>query len=150
MTEAIVVDTNVFIVSLLDENRLNIKEKKQRPSAVMYINGLGKGDYLMHLPRIAIVEIVGVTRGKAGEGIAAAIKNRLAQWVSLGRIKLYDLEENRMSSAIDLVIRHNLSRRRSLSAPDATFIGLAEELQVRLVTFERYFESVSPRALVPV
>ena len=150
MTEDLVIDTSVFIVSLVDEEKLNTEEKQQRPLALTYINGMQKGEYLIHLPRIAMVEIVGVTRRKAGEGIAAAMKNRLIQWVALGLVRLYDLEENRMWSATDLVVQHNVSRRRSLSAPDATFIGLSEELQVRLVTFERYFESVSPRALVPV
>ncbi len=148
--EDIVVDTNVFIVSLVDESRLNTEEQKQRPLAVSYFDGLEGGRYVIHLPRIAIIEIAGVTRVKAGFAIAAAIKNRLAQWVDLGLIKLYDLEEDRMKSAVDLVIQHNFSRRRSLSAPDATFICLAEELAVPLVTFEKYFETVSHRALVPV
>ena len=149
MTEGIVLDTNVFIVSLVDENKLNPEEKNQRPLAIKYINGLQQGEYLIHLPRIAVVEIAGVNRVKTGSlGLATVIKNRLEQWVSLGLMKLYDLEENRMRSATDLVIRHNVSRRRSLSAPDATFICLAEELGVSVVTFERYFGTVSSTALV--
>lgn len=150
MTEEMVVDTSIFIASLIGENKLDTEGKRQRPLAVMYINGLEKRDYLIHLPRIAVVEIAGVIRRQAGEGLAAAIKNRLAEWVGQGVIKLYDLEEKRMSSAIDLVIQHNLSRSRSLSAPDATFISLAEELGIRVVTFDKYWESVSRRALVPV
>lgn len=148
MTEGVVIDTNVFIVSLIAEDRLNTEEQKQRPLAAKYIDGLERGDYVIHLPRIAIIEIVGVTRRKAGLGLAVAIKSRLAQWVSLGLIQLYDLQEDRMRSAADLVIQHNISRRRSLSAPDATFVGLAEELELSLITFEKYFGTVSRRALV--
>ena len=147
--EEIVVDTNVFIVSLIDNSRLNQEEQKQRPLATTYIDGLEIGHYLIHLPRIALVEIAGVIRKKAGPAIAAAVKNRLAQWVAQELIRLYDLEESRMVTATNLVMLHNLSRRRSLSAPDATFIGLAEELGVPLITFEKYFTNVSPRALVP-
>lgn len=150
MIEELVLDTSIFIVSLVDESKLDPEGKKQSPLAMPYINGLEQGNYLIHLPRIAIVEIAGVIRRKAGAGLAAAVKNRLAQWVSLGLIRLYDLEETRMSSAIDVVIQHNVSRRRSLSAPDAIFISLAEELGIRVVTFDKYFEKVSSRALVPV
>lgn len=150
MTEGVVIDTNVFIVSLVSKDRLNTEEQKQRPLATKYIDGLESGDYVIHLPRIAVIEIAGVIRGKTGEGLATAIKNRLGQWVGLGLIKLYDLEETRMRSATDLVIQHNRSRRRSLAAPDATFISLGEELGVDVVTFEKYFKQVSHRAVVPV
>ena len=145
----VVVDTNVFIVSLLDESRLNEEESKQRPFALKYIEGLEAGDYLFHLPRIAVIEIAGVTRKKSGPATAAAIKNRLLQWISLGLIKLYDLQEERMLSPVELVIQFDVSRRHSLAAPDAIFVSLAEELGVTLVTFEKYLTSVSDRALVP-
>ena len=147
--EEIVIDTNVFIVSLVDEMGLDEDGKKQRPFAMAYIDGLETGSYLFHLPRIAPIEIVGVTRSKAGFALATVVKNKIVQWVNAGLITLYDLDEDRMRAATDLVVRHNLSRRRSLSAPDATFIGLAEELGVPLITFEKYFEAVSSRALVP-
>ena len=150
MTEEIVLDTSVFVTYLIDEDKLDADDKRQRPLAITYIDGLETGDYLVHLPMIAVVEIVGITRQKAGAGPAIAIKNRLEQWATLGLIRLHDLDETRMRSATDLVIQHNLSRHRSLSAPDATFIGLAEELGVNVVTFEEYFRSVSPRAVVPV
>ena len=145
----IVVDTNVFIVSLLDESNLDVQGQEQRPFATAYIDGLEAGDYLIHLPRIAVIEITGVARKESGPATAAVIKNRLSQWISLGLIKLYDLQEERMSAAVELVMKHNISRRRQISAPDAIFIGLAEELGVPLVSFEKYFESVSDRALVP-
>lgn len=147
--EEIVIDTNIFVVSLVEENRLNEEEKRQRPLAMTYVNGLENGYYLAHLPRIAIIEIVGVIGRKAGSATAAAIKSRLEQWTGLGLIKLYDLDERRMRSATDLVIQHNISRQRSLSAPDVTFITLAEELGVNVVTFEKYFQAVSHKAVVP-
>ncbi len=147
--EDIVVDTNVFIVSLIDETRLNTEERTQRLSAIAYIDGLENGQYVAHLPRIGLIEIIGVTRRKTGVGTASAIRNKLEEWANLGLVKLYALEEARMNSAIELVMRHNLSRRRSLSAPDAEFIALAEELELPLITFEKYFPSVSDRAFVP-
>ena len=150
MTGGLVIDTMVFLVSLLDESKLNAEERKQRPLAIGYIDGLEKGEYLVHLPMVAIVEICGVSRRKVGAGPATAIKNRLEQWVSLGLLKLYDLDETRMRSATDLVLQHNLSRRHSLSPPDASFISLAEELGINVVTFEKYFQAVSHRAVVPV
>lgn len=148
MTEGIVVDTNVFIASLISEDDPDEEDRKQRPLAAKYIEAMESGEYLVHLPRIALVEIVGVTRAKAGIGLAVAIRNQLTQWVSMGLITLYDLEDHRMTSATDLVMRHNISRRRSLSAPDATFISLAEELGLNLVTFEKYFRSVYSRAIL--
>lgn len=149
MTEDIVVDSNVFIVSLLDESLLDSDGVKQRSLVIKYVEGIGDGRYIVHLPAIAFIEIVGIVRVKAGIGAAAAIKNRLAEWINLGLIRLYDLEERRTRSAVDLAIKHNVSRRKSLSAPDAPFIGLAEELDVRLVTLEKYFAAVSRQALVP-
>lgn len=145
----IVVDTNVFIVSLLDESNLDVQGQEQRRFATAYIDGLESGDYLIHLPRIAIIEIAGVARRESSPATAAVIKNRLSQWISLGLIKLYDLQDERMSAAVELVMQHNISRRRQISAPDAIFISLAEELGVPLVSFEKYFESISDRALVP-
>jgi len=145
----VVADTNVFIISLLDESRLNEEERKQRPVALRYITGLESGDYLFHLPRIAVIEIAGVTRKKAGVATAVVVKNRLSQWISMNLIKLYDLEEARMMPAVDLVIQSYRSKKRSISAPDANFICLAEELGVTLVSFEKYFPSVYDRALVP-
>lgn len=148
MTEDIVVDSNVFIVSLLDENLLDSNGVKQRALAIEFIEGIGDGRYTAHLPNIAIIEIVGIIRQKVTVGLASVIKNRLMHWVSLESIKLYDLEEPRARSAVDLVLRHNVSRRKSLSAPDAIFIGLAEELDMRLITLEKKFSKVSQRALV--
>lgn len=147
--EEVVVDTNVFIVSLLEEHILDMDAGKQRPLAQEYIDGLQSGRYLVHLPRIAIVEIIGVIRKRAGPGIASAMRTRLEHWVNSGLIRLYDLDEKRMKSATERVMLHNLSTRRSLSAPDATFICLAEELGVSIISFEKYFQAVSNRALVP-
>ena len=70
MTHEIVLDTSVFIVSLLDEAMLNEEERKQRPLAMSYTVGLENGDYIVHLPTIAVVEIAGVIRRKAGEALA--------------------------------------------------------------------------------
>ena len=148
-TQDIVVDTNVFIVSLIDKSLLDTDGRSQRSSAIAYIDGLENGQYMVHLPRIGLVEIIGVTRREAGPGTASAIKSRLEEWAKLGLVKLYTVDEGRMNAAVDLVLRHNLSRRRSLSAPDAEFIALAEELEIPLITFEKYFPSVSVRALVP-
>ncbi|MBI4299412.1 MAG: PIN domain-containing protein [Chloroflexi bacterium] len=149
MTENIVIDTMVFILTLVDGSKLNDEEKKQRPLVLKYMDGLEKGDYLVHLPRISVTEICGVARWKGGEGPAIAVKNRLSQWVSMGLIKLYDLDEDRMWAASDLAIKHNRSKNSSLSAPDAVLIGLAEELNTNLITFEKYFLSVSPKAEIP-
>ena len=149
MTDRLVIDSNVFIVSLVDESELNEEEKKQRPFALEYIDGLEKGEYMVHLPTIAVVEICGVARWKVGVGPAVAIRKRLEQWVGRGLIRLYDLDERRMDIAGDLVIQHNLSRRGSLSAPDAAFVGLAEELVGNVVSFEKNFQRVSERAVVP-
>jgi len=148
VTEDIVVDTNVFIDSLLDENLLNSEEARQRPLVIRYIEGIVDGRYIVHLPRIAIIEIVGVTRRKAGAGAASLAKTRLAQWVDLGLVRLYDFQEARKQTAVDLAIRNNVSKRRYLSAPDAIFIGLADELEITLVTLEKSFSAASPRALV--
>ena len=147
--EDIVLDTNVFIVSLIDETFLNAEEITQRPFAAPYIAGLENGRYVAHLPRVALIEIIGVTRRMTGPGAASVMRARLAEWVNLGLVRLYTQEEARVNSAVDLVMRNNLSRRRSLSAPDAEFIALAEELRIPLITFEKYFPSVSTRALVP-
>ena len=62
---------------------------------------------------------------------------------------MYDLDRSRMESSIELSITYNRSRKRSLSAPDAVFISLAEELAVNVVSFEKYFAEVSRQAVVP-
>lgn len=54
MTQEIVIDTSVFIVSLIDEAQLDAEDKKKRPLAISYMDGLEKGDYLVHLPMIAL------------------------------------------------------------------------------------------------
>lgn len=149
MTKDIVVDSNIFIVTLVDESRLNSEEIIQRPLVIDYIEGIGEGRYKVHLPTIAVIEIVGVVRVKGGVGIASAVKSRLSDWVNQGLITLHELDHIRTKTAVDLVMEHNISRRRRLSAPDATFICLAEELGTQLVTLEKYFASVSQRALVP-
>ena len=149
MSEEVVIDTNVFIVSLLDESKLNSEEKSQRPLAVKYIDGLGEGDYLARLPTIAVVEICGVSRWKAGLSAAIATKVTIEQWISQGAIELYEVDVNRTAAAISLVIQHNHSKNRSLSAADATFIGLAKELDINVISFEKYFRKVSSKAVVP-
>ena len=84
----IVLDTNVFIASLIDESQLNAEEWTQRPSAIAYIDGMENGHYVAHLPRIAFIEMIGVTRSKTGAETAAAMKNRLEEWANLGLVKL--------------------------------------------------------------
>ena len=150
MTVDRVLDTNVFVVSLLAEAILNEEERRQRPLAADYVADMGRGECVVHLPTIAIVEIVGVCRRKAGElATAVALRRTLEELVGRGAIRLYEFGEARMKAAVDLVTVHNLSRRRSLSAPDAIFIALAEELGCELVTFEKYFSQVSKRAMIP-
>jgi len=148
MTGDVVIDTNVFIVSLLNEEDLNENERNQRPMAVKYINYLERGDYTAHLPTIGVVEICGVSRWEVGLAAASAVRARLADWVSQRIMKLYDINEDRMGSASTLVMKHNVSHRKSLSAPDASFIALSEELGFEVITLEKKFENVTDRATV--
>jgi len=59
VTEDIVVDSNVFIVSLIDPDQLNAEEARQRPLVIEYIEGIGDG-----------LEVVGAPLDYVGTSIA--------------------------------------------------------------------------------
>ena len=80
----------------------------------------------MHLPATAASEIFGVVRMKVVGGIPSAIKSRLYHRINEEVIILHDFNEHATRFDTGSVIGYNASIRRSLSAPNATFVHLAE------------------------
>ena len=84
----------------------------------------------MHLPATAASQIFGVVSMKVVGGIPSAIKDRLYHRINEEVIILHDFNEHAMRSDTSSVIGYGASRRRSFSAPNATFVHLAEQLGI--------------------
>ena len=134
MTEPIVIDTNLSIVSLLDASILNSEELNQRPLAAGYMDGLENGDYVAHLPMLVVVEITtAISRRVTTDRLAllARARQSINDWEENGQIVLYELNRDRMEGAV------RVAEQYRLRGADTIVAALAEELDISLKTFDK-------------
>lgn len=140
--QQLILDTNVFIASLLQPSEYIDRRDTQRYQAAVqqynqakqYIEALRLGTHRVHLPTVCLVEIAAVVRRKVllhPRTRASHVLRTLLQWVQEGRILLYELDHARMIQAAHVAIDHETS------APDSVFIALADECSVSLKTFDK-------------
>ncbi|MBM3942552.1 MAG: type II toxin-antitoxin system VapC family toxin [SAR202 cluster bacterium] len=136
--EHVVVDSSILVSSLLQEDVLH---QQARP----YINGLENGDYVFHLPMLAVVEMVAAISRRAPAGWQALLvgtKMSLRDWEKEGKIELYPLDRDRMSNSSHVAQQHGLR------GADSVMVALAQELNVPLKTFDKEILQKFPQASI--
>ncbi len=127
MVEEVVVDASVLVASFLNYEGRHLE-------ALEYIRLLEAGDYLFHLPRLALVETLAAVNRRAQHRSPIYVlraKSYFEHWLADGKIVFYDLEESRTRRAVDVALRDRLS------GADAVYAALAEELGLELKTFDQ-------------
>ncbi|MDO8750989.1 MAG: type II toxin-antitoxin system VapC family toxin [Dehalococcoidia bacterium] len=127
MVEEVVVDASVLVASFLDYEDKHVE-------ALEYIRLLEAGDYLFHLPRLALVETLAAVNRRAQRRSPIYVlraKAYFEQWQAEGKIAFYDMEESRARRAVDVALRDRLR------GADAVYAALAEELGLELKTFDQ-------------
>ena len=125
--ERIVVDSNIIVSSFLVQEDFH-----QR--AQIYINGLERGDYIFHLPMLVVVEVMAAISRQAQRDrlpLLARARKSVADWERDGKIVLYELDRDRMDSAVSAAEQYRLR------GSDVVVAALAEELDMSLKTFDR-------------
>jgi predicted nucleic acid-binding protein len=142
MPEHLVLDANLFVVSLLRPGRLNPEELRQRPAAREYVRRLQARDLVVHLPRLALAEVCGaIARRSIAQ--AQAVERIFAAWTEAELVRWYDLDSNRMHQAVEVAIL------RRLRGGDSIYAALADELGMSLRTYDTELLERSPRAATP-
>jgi len=136
----IVVDSNVWVGYWL-------RRQEQYPAASALVQELQQGLQKCHIPRLVIVEVCStilreVERPSLASALLLHIKETFAEWEVSGSIKLYDLNEERANSAIDM----NSRLTRHLKGSDSIIAALAQELNLPLKTFDIEIQQRYPNA----
>jgi predicted nucleic acid-binding protein len=119
----IVLDTNVFVASL-------VKEDKFHKDAVALIEALDSKKVQCHISRIIPVEVCAVISRRTGEKEASEAQEILEDWTKEGKIKCYDLNERRAKEAQKIAIN------AKIKGMDAIAVQLSYELGVPLKTYD--------------
>ncbi len=120
----IVVDTNVFLASLVQRDEFH-------GDAEAFIEAMDSKEIRAHVSRIVPVEVCGAVGRRTGQREASEARDVLGTWIKEGKIKVYDLTEKRMKDAQEIAIR---ARIRGM---DAIAIQLAYELGVPFKTYDK-------------
>ena len=124
--EPIVVDTNVLVAS-------SIESEAHHEDARAYINGLGNGDWVFHLPMLVVVEVISAIGRRASRNwlaLASVWKQNVVDWERDGQVVLYPLDRICMSVAL------GLAEQQGLRGADSVIAALAEELDMLMRTFD--------------
>lgn len=123
-------DSNVFIAHLL-------REAEREPKVDPYFTEMSEGRLVVHVPRLALLEICGAIRRQLGQtrphvGLISALAARstLLSWAQSGELHFYDLDNTRMLRASDIAIQY------ALKGSDAEYVALSEELDLDFVTLD--------------
>lgn len=119
-------DASVLVASFLE------RERRHR-EALEFIRHLDAGDYVFHLPRLALVETLAAVNRRAQpspQSYVMRVKANFEVWLADGKIAFYDLNESRAERAVDIALRDRLR------GADAVYAALAEELGLELLTFD--------------
>ena len=120
----IVVDSNVFIASLIDSDPFNQRGRE-------FINKLEKGEYQFHLSIIVPIEVSCNIARKVGNEEGLETKDILENWIKENKIKVHSLDQKRMKEAEKYGILFKLK------GMDAIIVQLAIELDKPLATFDK-------------
>lgn len=119
----IIVDSNVFIASL-------IKNDKFHQKSISIIERMENGELNFHVSMITPIEICCAIARRVGIEEAKESEEIIQNWVKEKKIKIYELNEKRMLKAQN----HGLNFK--LKGMDAIIVQLAFELNFPLATFD--------------
>jgi predicted nucleic acid-binding protein len=121
----IAVDSNVFVSALL-------KGEEHYDKAVKFVEGLRLGEYLFHISMLVPVEVCGVILRRTGSlGRAYLARREMEGLTKQGYVKLYPLDDERMTKAEGIALRDRLKGH------DAVIAEVAEELELAILTFDK-------------
>ncbi len=127
----LVIDANVFVVALLAQRVLNSEERKQRPSAIRLVREFIDGQHVVHLPRLAPIEVCSASRRRTGHTAPASpLRRRFRMWEARGQVTLYDLNETETERAADLAVG------LGLRSADSVYAAVAERNGLQFKTFD--------------
>ena len=120
-----IVDASLFVTSL-------VKGEEFHSEAIRHIEDMIAGERLLHTSTLVPVEVCEAIFRSTGSAVRAYMAERtLDDWIREGKIKLYNLDKQRMDAASEIVVR------RKLKGSNAIVSQLSEELNIPLITFDR-------------
>ena len=132
-----VVDSNVWIASFLENDQWH-----QR--ATEFMSEFEARQHVCHLPSVVLIETCGaIAHQTQGNPIreVARVRRSFLRWEQAGLVHLYQLDQDRVSKALDT------SARLRLKGADAVIVSLAQELgDLPLKTFDREIQGRYPNA----
>lgn len=133
--EPLVVDSSVIAASyiLRDEHHELGRE---------YTDALERGEYVFHLPMLVVVEVSAAIRRRVPrwQPVFNRWQGDILRWERDGKVILYPMSRERMENSV-IAARH-----RRLRGADSVVAALAEELNVRLRTFDGELLQRGPEA----
>jgi predicted nucleic acid-binding protein len=125
----VVVDTNVFIASLIEQDQCHA-------DAISFIARIETKQCRAHLSCIVLVELAGALSRRVSEAAAREALEIMSGWIAEGKLKLHELTKRRMTRAAELAIE------LKLRGMDAIACQIADELNI---PFKSYDEQVRER-----
>ena len=119
----IVIDSNVFIASLVQKDEFHKK-------SIKIFEKMQKNDVIFHISTIVPIEIGCTIARRIGIGESNESIKILESWIEEKKIKIYELNKKRMKKAQQHGIKFKLR------GMDAIIVQLAMELNIPLLTFD--------------
>ena len=124
MVADLAVDSSVWVSAL-------VRDDSNHERAQQFFREFRQGLHVCHLSRLVLVEVCAATlRRSESPGIALRIQQIFTVWGQTGLVRWYDLNAQRMNSAIEAATSYRLK------GADAIMAALADELSVPLKTFD--------------
>ena len=122
----VVADTSLLVAYLLEYDAFHL-------SAQEYFSGMDRGNFILHLPMLVMVETISAIRRRQGQDWQYKVNEALAtiyEWERQGRVIFYPLNRERMEGAL------RISIETGLKGADSVIAALAAELGYNLKTFD--------------
>ena len=120
-----VIDSSIFVAAFL-------KGDERHDEAISLIEDLRSGNCLFHISMLVPIEVCGAIIRRTKSLIDAYMaKRNLELWVREEKIKLYELNRERMDKAAEITIRDRVK------GADAVIAEISEELNIPLRTFDK-------------
>lgn len=120
----IVVDTNVFISSLIEKDPFHM-------DAMDFMGRVETGRCRAHISRIVVVEIAGAISRRIDDESAREATEVMAGWITVGKVKTYDLNKKRMIRASEIAME------MKLKGMDAVVLQIADELKIPFKSYDK-------------